>query len=209
MDNTIKEQIVDSPAEPQAENADAALGGEKTNSFGRFNSASELIKAYTSLEREFTKRSQRLKTLEKQFEVKENVSPVKEYAKEDWQERVGKFMADNPKAAPFKGEIAEEIISGNLAENPNCLELALSKVLLKNYKSPETLSQDDEFIDSHIASNQKIKDKIIRDYLNGIGGGRSVRTMGTGGQLTSSPSDRPKTIGEAGKLVMQMAGRGK
>lgn len=208
MENIIKEQTVDMSFSHDEETSNPEKD-DKTNSFGRFNSADELVKAYTNLEREFTKRSQRLKTLEKEYEEEKTQPKVLEYTRENWQDRVGKFIEDYPEAEPFKAQISSEILNGNLAENPNCLELALSKVLLKNYKSPKMLLDSDEFIENYVLNNKKVKDKIIKNYLENIESVRTVRTIGAGGQPITSPSNRPKTISEAGRLVMEMAGRGK
>lgn len=186
---------------PETE-GDAAL-----NSLNRFKSTGELIKAYTNLEKEFTKRSQRLKSLEK--EVVDRIPETKEYMKEDWQERVNKFVDSTPATAPFRAEIAKEIIDNGLDNNPNCLELAASRVLLKNYRPPESLAEDEEFLDNHILKNEKIRDRIIKDYLCSVAGTRTVKTIGAGGQPAMSPKPRPQSIGEAGRMMLEMSGRGK
>ena len=41
--------------------------GKSVDSFGKFNSATALLNAYNNLEAEFTKRSQELKRLEKEY----------------------------------------------------------------------------------------------------------------------------------------------
>lgn len=200
-EQSVQVNALDEGAAPETE-GEAAL-----NSLNRFKSTGELIKAYTNLEKEFTKRSQRLKSLEK--EVAERTPEVKEYMKEDWQERVNKFVENTPAAAPFRAEIAREILDNGLDANPNCLELAASKVLLKNYRAPESLAEDDDFVENHILKNEKIRDRIIKDYLCSVAGTRSVKTIGAGGQPAISPAPRPKTIGEAGKMTLQTFIKGK
>ena len=41
----------------------------ETRAYGKFNSGEELLAAYNSLEKEFTRRSQRIKELEKEIEA--------------------------------------------------------------------------------------------------------------------------------------------
>lgn len=207
MEKIEGEQIAEIQTDGQ-ENISDAETENGANSYGRFKSAEELVKAYTNLEKEFTKRSQRLKSLEKEV-VEAPQPPVKEYMRENWRERVSRFMEKTPEAQPFTAEIAKVILENKLDENPNCLELALSQVLLSNYKAPSSLTEDEEFLNEHVYKNEKIRDKIIKDYLCGITQSRAVKTIGVGGQPAMSPQSRPKTIGEAGKMVIQMAGRGK
>lgn len=79
--------------------------GETTS---RFKTPDELLKAYECLEKEFTKRSQKLKALEK--ELSEKAPSNVAYAQNDWQQKVDDFFESRPEIAPFKKEIAEEIL---------------------------------------------------------------------------------------------------
>ncbi|MEG1612723.1 MAG: hypothetical protein RR357_00980 [Clostridia bacterium] len=174
----------------------------------RFKTSDELQKAYSSLEKEFTKRSQRLKVLEREMESKmETPSPV--YSQENWQERVEKFVSENPSAKPFKKDIAKVILNGELTSNPNCLELALSKVLINNYRTPNALLEDSEFLDNHVFKNDKIREKIIKDYLCSVNNVRSPKTISGGGQPALAPQNRPKSFDEAGKMAIKLSSRGK
>jgi hypothetical protein len=172
---------------------------EITTSAKRFKTEEELQKAYNSLEKEFTKRSQRLKTLEKEFDAnKQAAEPV--YTAENWGQKVDSFMSAHPEAMPFKGEIAKLIIDGDLKNNPNCLELALSKVLVKNYKAPSQLISDSEFLEGYVFANEGIKNRIINDYLKRVADVRSPKIIGGGGQSMVTPPSKPKSFSEAGQM---------
>ena len=86
--------------------------GETTS---RFKTPDELLKAYECLEKEFTKRSQKLKALEK--ELSEKAPSNVAYAQNDWQQKVDDFFESRPEIAPFKKEIAEEILKNDLGSN--------------------------------------------------------------------------------------------
>lgn len=192
---------------PTEETVSQPEGETEVSSLSRFKSTGELIKAYTNLEKEFTKRSQKLKSLEK--EISERKPELKEYEKGDWNDRVEGFFRTTPAATPFRSEIAKAITENGWENNPNCLELAASKVILSNYKSPESLADDDGFLENHILKNEKIRDRIIKDYLCSVANTRSVKTIGTGGQPAMSPKTSPKSISDAGRMMMEMSGRGK
>lgn len=67
--------------------------GETTS---RFKTPDELLKAYECLEKEFTKRSQKLKALEK--ELSEKAPSNVAYAQNDWQQKVDDFLNRVPKS---------------------------------------------------------------------------------------------------------------
>lgn len=200
MQETEVETIVQTDAEIVApENA-----GETTS---RFKTPEELLKAYENLEKEFTKRSQKLKVLEK--ELAEKTPSTVTYDENVWQKKVDDFFEARPEIAPFKKEIAEEILKSDLGNNENCLEIAGARVVLNNYKSPRAYLDDDDFVAENVLSNERIKDKIIRRYLSDLDGVKTVRTINAEGQPALAKQIRPKSVGEAGKMVMAMAGRGK
>lgn len=178
--------------------------GETTS---RFKTPDELLKAYECLEKEFTKRSQKLKALEK--ELSEKAPSNVAYAQNDWQQKVDDFFESRPEIAPFKKEIAEEILKNDLGSNENCLEIAGARVILNNYKSPKDYLLDDDFVAENVLSNEKIRDRIIKKYLSDLDGVKTVRTINGEGQASLAKQIRPKTVGEAGKMVMAMAGKGK
>ena len=71
----------------------------------------------------------------------------------------------------------------------------------KNYKSAEQFSQDEEFLNNYVFSNQEIKDKIVKDYLSKITQNSPIKVENGGSSITLSPPKVPTTIKEAGKLA--------
>lgn len=210
MENLQQEQTSTEIISDGIENQDTTqkLDNESSDSFGRFKTSDELVKAYSSLEKEFTKRSQRLKALEREIEETNTLASTTEYSKEDWAEKVDNFLNENPVALPFKKDLSKVILEDNLANNPNCLELALNKVLVNNYRTPASLIDDAEFLDKYIYCNESVCDKIIKDYLCKVSSVHSPKTIGGSGQPVLTPPTRPKSFGEAGKMAIMLSEKG-
>ncbi len=100
-------------------------------------------------------------------------------------------------------------MKNDLGSNENCLEIAGARVILNNYKSPKDYLFDDDFVVENVLSNEKICDRVIKKYLSDLDGVKTVRTINGEGQASLAKQIRPKTVGEAGKMVMAMAGKGK
>lgn len=164
---------------------------EQTASYGKFNSAEELVKAYNSLESEFTKRSQKLKQLESEKQSKPN-----------WAEKIDKLITSYPVAAELTEQIGEEIAKNDMTDDDNCLEKALLSVLSKNYKPPKEQAKDETVI-GEVLKNSGIKDKIIDEYRSKFATGLP-KTLPKGGEIPATPPVRPKSIFEAGKAALEI-----
>lgn len=187
-----------------SKNAESETEGS-LESLSRFKNSADLIKAYTCLEKEFTKRSQKLKALERELQASKSQEQPPQYTQKDWQSKVDLFLKDNPQAIPFKKQISKTILDLKLSDRPDCLELALAKVLINNYRAPASLTDDGDFLDKHIYSNDKIKNKIIKDYLCAVKEVRSPKTISGGGQPALTPAKKPKSFGEAGKMAFEQS----
>ena len=165
--------------------------GSKEN-FGKFKDAESLLKAYANLESEFTKKSQRLASLE-QLELKrsEQESQTKENER-----KVEEFITKFEKAKPFSSALKESL---NNNQNLNLGEEAF-KMIANNYKSAEDYANDSEFLNNYIFSNKEIKDKIVKDYLSQITQNSPIK-MQSSANITLTPPRVPTTIQEAGKMA--------
>jgi hypothetical protein len=197
-----------SAAEPNQGRADT-----KETSYGKFKSGEALVKAYNSLESEFTKRSQRLKELESKGEenAEKAVEPVPAkavYEEAGWQEKVTEFIGKNPAAREFAEEIAELIMTDDaLGRDKRCLETAFERVLARKYRAPSELAQDQTFIDSYILNNPVVKDRIIADYMESLSGVRPPELMIKKGEIPLAPPMRPRSLAEAGAMAEKILRR--
>ena len=164
----------------------------------KFKSVEELEKAYNSLEKEFTKRCQKLSQLEKEMKVMKTETP------EQWKAKVDKFFGETPDAKAFAKEMAEVISNDtSLRSRADCLEVALSRVLMKKYRSPKDLATDEEFLKEHILGSDFVKKAVIDRYMKDLRDGKPPVLMSRAGQNTVAPRNKPKTIADAGKLFQQ------
>lgn len=169
---------------------------EQQQSFGKFKNPTELYKAYCELEREFTKRSQKLKQLE---------SEQGGFASEEqWHAAVDKFFNETPSAKNFAKDIACKIMEEpELKNDKNCLSVALTRVLLDKFKSPEELIHDGQFLEKYVFGSEDIKDRIVKEYLSGVRSGQPPIMMVDGGTQCVAPSLKPRTIQEAGMMFLK------
>ena len=94
MENSVTEQSAINPA------AETNPGDKvKTDSFGKFSSGEELLKAYNSLEQEFTRRSQRLKELEGKLS--------QDLQGEAWERKLNRLHEKYPVSGALGREIGE------------------------------------------------------------------------------------------------------
>ncbi len=176
-----------------SENLEQPIEKVGSSEFGKFKDAESLLKAYNSLEAEFTKKSQRLSVLEN-----ESVKTQNELTKQaENDKRVEEFVNKFDMVKPFSSALKESLKSG---EDVDLKEEAL-RLISKTYKTALDYSQDDEFLNNYIFSNQEIKDKIVKDYLSKITQNSPIKVENGSGAISLSPPNVPKTIKEAGRLA--------
>ncbi|MDR1905428.1 MAG: hypothetical protein LBQ27_00730 [Clostridiales bacterium] len=121
-------------------------------SLGKFKSAEALIKAYISLEAEFTKRSQRVRELER--------------------------IIDNAAKEQEKAEA-------------------------KNQTQPDTFDKNPEIFEK-LCMDERVKNKVITEYLDGLRSIDLPTLIGKGGEFTALPPKKPKSLEEAGKMTRRL-----
>ena len=180
---------------------------------GKFNSPESLLEAYNNLQREFTKKCQRLSELEKNSADNENVSMQTEvispaFEKSEWRSVVAEFLTKNEGAKGFSKEISDEILKDPaLQKSGNMLEIAWSRVLAKNYRTPEDLASDNNFMQNYVLGNEEVKKQVFSSYLSDVSKNFSPSLIGSGmrgGKSTVSMSSKPNNIADAGNLALKM-----
>ncbi len=204
-ENQVEEMVVaenqsaDDEAEGETpEDNKTEIEGEEQSKPKKFKSVEELEKAYESLEKEFTRRSQRLAKLEK--EMKQD----KVETDAEWKAKVDKFFSENPSAKPFAKQMSDQIIRDNtLRMRSDCLEIALTRVLLEAYRAPKDLAADEDFLKEYILGSDFVKKAVIEGYMKDLREGKPPVLISARGQNTVAPRSEPKTIEEAGKMFRQ------
>lgn len=194
---------------------------------GKFKDTTSLLDAYNSLQKEFTRKSQKLAELTKLLEEKTQNSQKEDektaqneqngtnppqseeqrplFFTSQWRSRVAKFFEENPEAKPHSKEISNILISDpKLASLNNCLDYAFSLVKAKNTKpvdidNPSTLSL--------LAENEKIKNAVIEKYLQSLSASRSNLRFISGEPTTLAVTPtpkKPKTIKDASNILKKL-----
>ena len=202
------EQAMTSPLSEVAENKAQERDNDKGASVGKFANSEELLKAYQNLEAEFTKKCQQLKEAERRSEptdlASEGSAPL--YEKEDWDDRVADFLGKYPVAEEYAAEIGAVLKEdAALASREDCLEAALGRVVAAHYRNPESIAEDEAFLEKHVYHNDKIRDRVIQEYLEGLSPlSGAPKTIPHGGAAAIIPPARPRTIEEAGAMAEKL-----
>ena len=150
-------------------------------SYGKFKSAESLYKAYKQLEKEFTKKSQKLRAyLESTMSADDTLAGM---------------IAVNPELSNYAEELRGAITAGT---NSN---IKLAECLNGRVSEPCHIIKNEDFLDSYVYSNADIKGKIIADYLETLQERRSPMTIKGRGNAYVSPAYRPHSLQEASKLA--------
>lgn len=127
------------------------------------------------------------------------------YELPDWDEKVEKFMKDYPSAQRYIQSIARVLASNpEISIGGDCLEKAYFKVLLDVDRPYEELASDDGFIEKYVMNNEKVKDRIIAEFLRKNMDVRIPEIIAGSGRTCVTPPSRPKSISEAGGIVKNM-----
>lgn len=170
---------------------------QEEHKYGKFKNPEELLKAYGELEKEFTRRSQKLKELESAREEAFK-------SEEDWRAAVDKFFEETPSAKAFSKDIANEIIAHpELKKDKNCLSVALTRTLVSKFRTPEQLLSDGQFLNEYVLKSQAVKDAVVAEYLRGVREGEPPLVLGGGGKQFATSAKSPKTIEEAGFMFLK------
>ncbi|MDD4211225.1 MAG: hypothetical protein PHC46_02380 [Clostridia bacterium] len=194
-----------------AEQLDVKNDGESVSLegslLGKFKSAESLMDAYNNLQKEFTRKSQKLSELNKQLdEVKENAKKERAplYESENWDEQVNNFLTANPSAKEYVAEISQVILNDKvLACAPHSLEMAFGKVLASKFSNLNELVEEEDFVNKYILTNQKIGDTVIKKYLSALRDNKGVPVISnhSGSSFSLAPKNKPNNLDEAKKLA--------
>ncbi len=183
----------------QGDSAESADKQDKKQSFGKFKNPEELLKAYQELEKEFTKKSQKLSKLEALAD-----GESQGFDDETFKVAADKFFENTPSAKPFAKDIALKIIEKpELKKDKNCLSVALMQVLIDKFRTPEQLMQDGQFLNDYVLSSSKVRDAIIGAYLKDIRDGQPPATLSGDGLQCVAPSKKIRSIEEAGRMFLK------
>ena len=191
---------------------------------GKFRSVDALLRAYEALESEFTRRSQRLKELEREADnslalaeggrgvengaekLRKNAAQKREKTK-DFDRFVSELesvRAQTEKTPESQVEQPEiPIIDGleqDAWESEIGIEQTIAKPSVAGGRGEESLSDDALY--ELVKKDEKVRLKIIGEYLNSIGKSGAPLMKGGTGTLVAPPL-KPKNIVDAGNMALR------
>lgn len=173
--------------------------------FGKFKDAESLKNAYENLEKEFTRKSQLLSSLQKQNE--QETSAMSFFEKNNWNEYVAEFLKENPRAKEYARELSNIVLQDKDIENSNNpLQKAWLKFLeneLENNKN--YLDNENNF--NKVLTNTKVRDAVIKDYLKHINNRDDtpfIFSKSDGGNAVNIKINTPTTLEEAKEMAKKI-----
>ncbi|MBR2384490.1 MAG: hypothetical protein IKA99_02660 [Clostridia bacterium] len=190
MKSTDVEFVVDTTHTAEAENNSKETAS--CNPYGKFKDAESLLKAYESLESEFTRRSQRLKTIEGELKSRSQMEKTVEKAVGQNGEEED-FFGRYPHSSQYAKEIEKELENGSLKK-----EEAYIKILERNLS--EAKNKPDEKSDVLASFNKEFSTIVIQEYLKKIMR-EKPKTKAISGVMLTTPPLKPTTVAEASALA--------
>ena len=200
-------------------------GEEASTALKKFKDVNALLKAYESLQSEFTRRSQRLKELERQAdnhgqvcdEADSGVEKLRKNAQRKREERkvFNRFLAETEEASamalPEDRPVNKEEISMDEKEALKSVEEGQEKeesgnaVKLRS-EGGESVDQVNSPLSSEelylqTLKNEEVRLKIIGEYLRSVG--KSLPPLTIGGKTAVTPPLKPRDIKNAGQMALQ------
>lgn len=162
--------------------------------FGKFKDAESLVKAYNSLQAEFTKKSQRLSELEGELKPLTKVDKIDNI--------VSKWEGDYQVIGEFKDELKDYLREADSDDLEKLAEQKIIKLLAENYKKPKDLIQDKQFLSNYVFNNDEVKNAIVQDYLNKLKSAPNIKVATNfNSSIPLTPPARVKTLAEASQIA--------
>lgn len=176
--------------------------GSQTAELGKFKNAQALLEAYNNLQSEFTKKCQLLSQFEKDKTASmQSAQEEESIPQENAEEDLNQFLEQNDDAKGF----VEEIKSNYDKSISSPYQVAWAKVVLDHITNGQDKSSD-PIINQYVLSDEKLKNKIVEDYLERLRQSAPpiVMSSSNGQRLSSVLSDSPTTLEEAKNLTRKM-----
>ena len=164
--------------------------------YGKFKSPEALLDAYNNLEKEFTRKCQRLSELEK------DKTEEKEISLED---KFSQFLSENADATGYSEEIMKIAQSDEKIKSlQDPFMAAWCKVLCEDVL--HRASAGDYCLNKYVLSSEEIQHKIVEDYLGKLREQKNpvVISSSSGERVSSAEIEHPSTLEEAKQLVDKM-----
>lgn len=175
------------------------IGSQNTDSageYGKFKSPEALLDAYNNLEKEFTRKCQRLSELEKDKTEENEIS---------LEDKFSQFLLENTDAIGYSEEIMKIAQTDDKIKSlQDPFMAAWCKVLCEDVL--HRASAGDYCLNKYVLSSEEIQHKIVEDYLGKLREQKNpvVISSSSGERVSSAEIEHPSTLEEAKQLVDKM-----
>ena len=179
---------------------------EEKSHLGKFKDVDALMQAYNSLEAEFTRRSQRLKQLERDGKVKAEPSSMREEIKEENPESetqgAGQINEEETLNAAGQAPQSQPATMQAEAEQGAVVENSAG-VLGKNILDGDGRKTPSSAEVYRLAmQDESVRLQIVGDYLQSLKKGAPISKGGVGALI--APPKKAKTLVDAGNMALKM-----
>lgn len=164
--------------------------------YGKFKSPEALLDAYNNLEKEFTRKCQRLSELEKDKTEENEIS---------LEDKFSQFLSENTDAIGYSEEIMKIAQTDDKIKSlQDPFMAAWCKVLCEDVL--HRASAGDYCLNKYVLSSEEIQHKIVEDYLGKLREQKNpvVISSSSGERVSSAEIEHPSTLEEAKQLVDKM-----
>lgn len=214
--------------QPLEEENGAQLASENGSMLGKFKDATSLLNAYTHLQAEFTRKSQKLAELEKKMDA-DSLSQTKSALQPSEREtnlasenkdcitlsesdvsvsdKILQFVLENPNAKEYIEDIKQEIENQTqLLKIDGGLGIAFRLAQEKRKYTPAELMESAQ-MQQYILSDKNITTKIIDEYIKSLAERKTAPKVMSGNNkaMVLSPNEnQPQTLADANKIFSKM-----
>ncbi len=170
---------------------------------GKFKSVEALKNAYDALQKEFTKKCQKLSQLTK---AEDNSSDKASSVQVDEASLAQPSAAEVglPADEPLN-EKTSDFSSGEVLPSGECEDADDPEN--KRHVSRETdesFSLDDDFVEKYVLNNARLLDMVLEKYLRRITVPAAPQLIGATGAMGLAPTVRPNSVKEAGEMAERL-----
>lgn len=162
--------------------------------YGKFQDAESLVKAYNSLQAEFTKKSQRVSELENLVKPATKLEKINAI--------VERWTSQYSCLKPFGEQLKDNLSNAESDDLEKLAEQNVINMLAEQIVSPENLVKNKEFLLNYVFNNEDVKTTFLTEYLAKLKTVPKVKvSTNFGSSIPLTPAQKIKTIGEAGKIA--------
>lgn len=166
---------------------------------GKFKDVNALLEAYENLEKEFTKKCQRLSELEKDKTQEENNLNL------EIDTKLKAFLSDNGEATSYSEMLKEKVLNDDsLKKMDDPFSYVWAEMVFDRLKGSN--NSDENILTDYIMNNEKIKNMVIENYVNQLTENKSPIKISSSGKrvATSVVTQKPETLSDAKKVLYDL-----